>query len=64
MIALSRKSKLSHLVWCANEADAPTLLDRAQAGDTLHKVGDPSDATALMNQIGAQLQQGQYKVIP
>jgi hypothetical protein len=63
MIALSRKTQYSHVVYCATEADASTLFDRAQAGDTLHNVGVTEDATALMNQIGSQLQQGKYKQI-
>ena len=63
MIALSRKTKTSHLVWCANEAAADTLLERAHAGDTLHKVGDLCEAHELMNQIGAQLATGQYKEV-
>lgn len=64
MIALSRKTKNFHQVWCVNEADAPTLLDRAHAGDTLHLVEQYDSAEALMNQIGAQLTTQQYKVIP
>lgn len=63
MIALSRKTKYSHLVWCANEAAADTLLQRAHAGDTLHKVGDLLETNELMNQIGSQLATGQYKEI-
>ena len=63
MIALSHRTRFSHIVYCANEADALTLFDRAQAGDTLHNVGEFVDTPTLMNQIGSQLQQGTYKVL-
>lgn len=62
MIALSHKTRFGHTVYCVNEADAPTLFDRAQAGDTLHCVADTigDDVPALMSQIDSQLQQGKF----
>lgn len=65
MIALSHKTRFSHTVYCANEADALTLFDRAQAGDTLHCVADyrEDQVPALMFQIGTQLAEGKFKVI-
>lgn len=65
MIALSHKTRFSHVVLCVNDADAHTLFDRAQAGDTLHNVGEfrEDEAEQLMYQIGTQLSNGQYKRI-
>ena len=61
MIALSHKTRFSHVVRLSNEETASTLFDLAKPGDTLHNVGVPADANELMSQIGSQLQQGRYQ---
>ena len=65
MIALSHRTRFSHKVYCANDADALTLFERAQAGDTMHFVADyrEDEVPELMNQIGSQLLTGQYKLL-
>lgn len=61
MIALSHKTKFSHVVRVSNEEQASTLFDLAKPGDTLHNVGVPLTAQELMSQIGSQLEQGRYQ---
>ena len=63
MIALSHRTRFSHKVYCVREADALTLFDKAQAGDTMHFVADyrEDEVPALMNQIDSQLDKGEYK---
>lgn len=62
MIALSHKTRFSHVVHVSAEEQASTLFDLAKPGDTLHNVGVVADDTQqLMNQIESQLAQGKYK---
>ena len=66
MIALSHKTRFSHVVYVSSEENATTLFDVAKPGDTLHNVGEcgEEESHALMNQINSQLTQGQYKELP
>ena len=62
MIALSHKTRFSHVVYLSNEEKASTLFDLAKPGDTLHNVVvQNDDASQLMSQIGSQLTNGRYQ---
>lgn len=63
MIALSHKTRFSHVVHVLTEEKASTLFDLAKPGDTLHNVGVPLSAEQLMSQIGSQLEQGKFQRI-
>lgn len=65
MIALSHRTRFSHVVYLSNEETASTLFDLAKPGDTLHNVAvpHPDSGEEVMNQIGSQLQQGKYKLL-
>lgn len=63
MIALSHKTRFSHVVHLSNEEKASTLFDLAKPGDTLHSVGEYHDGQVkeLMNQIGSNLLTGKFQ---
>lgn len=64
MIALSHKTRFSHVVHLSNEESASTLFDLAKPGDTLHNVVVPDDnVEELMNQIGSNLINGRFQKI-
>lgn len=62
MIALSHKTRFSHVVRVSNEEQASTLFDLAKPGDTLHSVVvEKDDAKLLMNQIESNLVNGRFQ---